>query len=64
MANNTSQILQDVGDELKANPPSAVQKTTQTKGPAQARKQKIAIMLNKARKRGAKIPGPKNSVMK
>jgi hypothetical protein len=53
---NTQSILQSVGDELKNNPPSIVQSTRQKFGANRALKQSRAILLSKARKRGAKIP--------
>lgn len=42
--------------EVKANPPSVVAQTRKKKGPAQAKKQQVAIALSKARQSGAKIP--------
>ena len=48
-------ILQDVGDEVKSNPPSILAKTRAKFGPKRARKQQIAILLSKARRKGANI---------
>lgn len=52
-------ILDSVGKELKSNPPGVLAKTRRKKGPARAESQRVAILLNKARKQGAKIPGGK-----
>jgi hypothetical protein len=56
----TSDILDSVGKELKTNPPKVLDKTLKTKGATQANKQRVAILLSKARQAGAKIP-PKKS---
>ena len=52
----TAHILQDIGKELKDNPPSILEKTRRKKGVEGAEKQRVAILLSKARERGAKIP--------
>lgn len=52
-------ILKSVGKEIKQNPPRVLAKTAKKSGKAQADKQKVAILLSKARKAGAKIPGDK-----
>ena len=52
-------ILHSVGKELKDNPPRQLKKTAKKFGKKRAQKQKVAILLSKARKRGAKIPGGK-----
>ncbi len=52
----TKRILQSVGHELKANEPSAVAKQRREKGPAAAKKMLVAILLSKARKKGARVP--------
>lgn len=52
-------ILQKVGKEIKNNPPRILAKTAKKKGKKAAGKQKVAILLNKARAAGAKIPGDK-----
>lgn len=48
-------ILQDIGNELKSAPPSILAKTAAKFGPKRARKQQIAILLSKARRKGANI---------
>jgi len=45
--------------EVKKNPPAILAKTRKKEGPAQARRQEIAISLSKARSAGARIPAPK-----
>lgn len=52
----TARILSSVGHELKENPPRIVLKTQRKKGKEAANKQRVAILLNKARKRGGHIP--------
>lgn len=42
--------------EINKNEPTIVKKTRATKGAKAAQKQKVAIALNKARQRGARIP--------
>lgn len=49
-------ILESVGHELKANPPKILSHTRKKFGAKDAEKQRVAILLNKARKRGANIP--------
>jgi len=49
-------VLANVGHELKENPPAVLEKTRRKKGKAAAGRQRIAILLNKARRRGARIP--------
>ena len=51
-----SAILEDVGHEIKENPPKILAQTAQKFGPARAAKQRVAILLNKARRSGASIP--------
>lgn len=48
-------ILHEVGRELKHNPPKVLAKTARKKGAAMAEKQRVAILLSKARKRGAEV---------
>ena len=48
-------ILKRVGHELKHNPPKILAKTRAKSGKAAADKQRKAILLSKARKRGARI---------
>lgn len=49
-------ILENIGKELKNNPPKVLANTTKKFGVARAKKQKTAILLSKARKSGANIP--------
>jgi len=56
----TQDITEDVGKELKSNPPAIVASTRRKFGADRARKQTVAILLNKSRKLGAKIPQPKS----
>ena len=57
MANGeTRGILQNVGAELKQNPPAIVKQTAQKFGATRALAQKRAILLSKARRQGARIP--------
>lgn len=48
-------ILKSVGHEMKGNPPRILAKTRRKAGPAAAEKQRKAILLDKARRRGARI---------
>jgi len=48
-------ILQSIGHELKHNPPKVLAKTRRKKGKAAAAKQRVAILLSKARERGANV---------
>jgi hypothetical protein len=48
-------ILESVGKELKSNPPSVLNKTRRKKGAKTANKQRVAILLSKARSKGARI---------
>ncbi len=50
-----ARILASIGKELKDNPPSILKKTRRKTGAKAAEKQRVAILLNKARKRGARI---------
>lgn len=52
----TQRILHRVGTELKERPPSVLAKTRRKAGAARAEKQRVAILLSKARRRGARIP--------
>lgn len=47
-------IVESVGHELKVDPPKVLAKTREKSGAKQAEKQRVAIMLSKSRKRGAK----------
>ena len=51
----TARILSDVGKELRDNPPTILEKTRRKKGKKAAEEQRKAILLAKARKRGADI---------
>ncbi len=51
----TARILASIGKELKDNPPSILKQTRRKTGAKAAEKQRVAILLNKARKRGARI---------
>jgi len=48
-------ILEKVGHELKVNEPGIVGHTRRKFGASRAKAQKTAILLNKARKAGARI---------
>lgn len=52
---NDRGILESVGHELKENPPKVLAKTAKKSGLMRAKKQKVAILLSKARARGAKV---------
>lgn len=52
----TKRVLQNVGRELKENPPAILKKTRRKQGKEAAEDQRKAILLSKARKRGAKVP--------
>ena len=54
-------VLNSVGTELKQNPPAILGKTAAKYGPGRAAKQRVAILLSKARQRGASIPKPSMS---
>ena len=51
----TARILKSVGKELKENPPSIVKKFSRKEGPEKAEEIRRAILLDKARRRGARI---------
>ena len=48
-------IIASVGHELKHNPPKILAKTRRKKGKAAANRQRTAILLSKARRRGADV---------
>lgn len=48
-------IVENVGKELKVNPPSVLARTAEKFGPDRAKKQRVAILLSKARGKGAKV---------
>jgi|KBSMisStaDraftv2_1062788.scaffolds.fasta_scaffold115917_2 hypothetical protein len=54
-------VLNEVGTEIKKNPPAILGKTAAKYGPGRASKQRVAILLSKARKAGASIPKPSMS---
>lgn len=56
----TARILSSVGEEIKENPPGILEKTRGKKGEMAANDQRVAILLSKARKRGARIPKKKS----
>jgi hypothetical protein len=51
----TRTILEEVGGEIKTNEPKIVGRTRRKFGAARASRQKTAILLDKARRRGAHI---------
>ena len=51
-----AKLIEEAGHELKTNPPKILAKTARKSGAKRARKQKVAIMLSKARQAGASIP--------
>lgn len=51
----STETIAAIGRELKDNPPSIVASTRRKFGPARANKQRVAILLSKARKAGASI---------
>ena len=55
MAARSARILQGIGEELKNNPPAILEKTRRKKGKKRAESQRIAILLSKARKQGARV---------
>lgn len=48
--------IEAAGHEMKVNPPKILAKTQKKFGKKRMEKQKVAIMLSKAREAGAKIP--------
>ena len=48
--------LQRIGHEMKVNPPRILAHTASKFGAARAARQKRAILLNKARRAGARLP--------
>ena len=48
-------IIAGVGHELKRNPPKVLAKTRRRKGARTANRQRTAILLSKARDRGANV---------
>lgn len=58
----SSLILGKIGTELKDNPPGILDRTRAKFGPKAADRQRVAILLSKGRKAGARIPGPKKTI--
>lgn len=56
----STSILEGVGHEMKMNPPKILAHTRAKFGAADAERQRKAILLNKARKLGARIKGRKS----
>lgn len=54
--------LESIGHELKVNPPKILAKTRAKEGPAMAEKQRVAILLSKARKSGMSMSKPKKGM--
>ena len=48
----SKQAIESAGREMKVNPPKQLAKTAKKFGKADANKQRVAIMLSKARKSG------------
>lgn len=48
-------IIESVGHEMKVNPPKILAHTRAKFGAKRAEEQRVAILLNKARRRGARI---------
>ena len=59
MGSNSNGLVSAAFHEVNENVPKVVQSTAKKFGPDRARKQKIAIALSKARRRGANLPSPK-----
>jgi len=54
--NKTRRLIKAAGHELKVSPPKILAKTARKSGAKAAAKQRVAIMLSKARAAGASIP--------
>jgi hypothetical protein len=52
----TKRLIQEAGDEVKHDEPAIVEHTRRKFGSKRAKAQKKAIMLDKARRGGARIP--------
>ena len=59
----TSVALERAGREIKENPPRVLASTARKFGPERAEKQRVAILLSKARQAGARIPQKPESKM-
>lgn len=58
---DTEDILNSVGKELRDDPPSVLEKTAKKFGKQRANKQRVAILLSKSRRLGAKVPPRKQA---
>lgn len=56
MSPSSRKLIADAGKEMSDNPPSQLAKTAAKFGPDRAKKQRVAILLSKAKRGGAKIP--------
>ncbi|MEK9171883.1 MAG: hypothetical protein AAB782_01455 [Patescibacteria group bacterium] len=52
---HTQEVIEGAGHEMKVNPPKILAHTRARFGVKRAEAQRVAILLNKARRRGAKI---------
>lgn len=57
MMAHSQEIIEGAGHEMKVNPPKILAHTAEKFGAKRAEKQRVAILLSKSRKRGAKIKG-------
>lgn len=55
MAAKDRKTLESAGHELKVNPPQILAKTRKKSGVKAANKQRVAILLSKARSKGARV---------
>jgi hypothetical protein len=53
-------LIESAGREMKDNPPAILASTRRKFGSARAESQRRAILLSKARAKGARIPKPKS----
>ncbi len=58
MGIKTKTTLEEMGHEMKMNPPKILAKTMKKSGKKRMEAQRKAILLSKARRAGAKIPQP------
>lgn len=56
-----SPVIDAAFKEVTQNPPKVLASTAKKFGVERAKKQRVAIALNKARRAGAKLPSPKLS---
>ena len=54
-------MMESIGHEMKVNPPKILAKTRKRSGVKRAEKQRVAILLSKARRRGVKVKRRKKS---